>query len=453
MSGSNQLWTSAALAPESNNLLEQVVDRRNMVRACRRVVQNGGSPGVDGMKAEDLWVWLQRNHDMLAKRLLEGSYRPQPVRLAEIEKPGGGKRGLGIPTVVDRMIQQAMHQVLNPLFDPEFSESSFGYRKGRSAEQAVLQAQRYMQEGKRWVVDVDLSKFFDEVNHDVLMAKIKRKVTDKRMLKLIDRYLRTGIMQGGVASPRKQGTPQGSPLSPLLSNILLNELDKELERRGHSFCRYADDFVILVKSEKAAGRVFDSVVDYIEKKLKLRINRSKSQITTYHRLTFLGFGFLPGDQARLKVPKEIQKRFRKKAKQLFRMGRGRNLRRFINDTLNPFLRGWATYYRLCKIKKTVEELDSWIRRRLRLVTWRQWKRPYTRYKRLVTAGLDRDRAWKSAYNGRGPWWNSGASHMNHALPISLFAGLGLVSLRQLMLQTDSLLVFGTAVYGTVRTVV
>jgi RNA-directed DNA polymerase len=299
MSGSNQLWISAAFAPESNNLLE-------------------------------------------------GSYKPQPVRLVEIEKPGGGKRGLGIPTVVDRMIQQAMHQVLNPLFDPLFSESSFGYRKGRNAEQAVLQCQRYMQEGKQWVVDVDLSKFFDEVNHDVLMAKVKRKVSDKRMLKLIDRYLRTGIMADGVASPRKQGTPQGSPLSPLLSNILLDELDKELEKRGHCFCRYADDFEIFVKSEKAAERVFDSVVDYIEKKLKLRINRSKSQITRYYRLTFLGFGFLAGDQARLRIPKEIQKRFRKKAKLLFRMGRGRNLQRFINDTLNPFLRGWATYYRLCK---------------------------------------------------------------------------------------------------------
>jgi RNA-directed DNA polymerase len=433
MSGSNQLWTSAALAPESNNLLEQVVDRRNIASACRRVVKNGGSPGVDGMKTEDLWRWLQSNHDRLAKSLLGGNYKPQPVRLVEIEKPGGGKRGLGIPTVVDRMIQQAMHQVLNPLFDPEFSESSFGYRRGRSAEQAVLQAHRYMQEGKRWVVDVDLSKFFDEVNHDVLMAKIKRKVTDKRMLKLIDRYLRTGIMRNGVTSPRKQGTPQGSPLSPLLSNILLNELDKELERRGHSFCRYADDFAIFVKSEKAARRVFDSVVDYIEKRLKLRINRSKSQITKYNRLTFLGFGFLPGNEARLKVPKEIQKRFRKKAKLLFRMGRGRNLQRFINDTLNPFLRGWATYYRLCKVKTMVEELDSWLRRRLRLVIWRQWKHPRTRYKRLVAAGLDRDRAKLSAYNGRGPWWNSGASHMNQALPISFFAGLGLVALRRLML--------------------
>ena len=329
MSGSNQLWTSDVLTPASNNLLEQVVDMRNMTKACRRVVKNGGSPGVDGMKTDTLWIWLQRNHTRLTESLLEGKYSPQSVRLVEIEKPGGGKRGLGIPTVVDRMIQQAMHQVLNPLFNPGFSDSSFGYRKGKSAEQAVLQAQRYMQEGKHWVVDVDLSKFFDEVNHDVLMGKIKRKVSDRRMLKLLDRYLRTGIMQGGVTSPRAQGTPQGSPLSPLLSNIILNELDKELEKRGHSFCRYADDCVILVRSKKSALRVYDSVVEFIEKKLKLKINRSKSQITKYHRLTFLGFGFLPGKQIRLTVPKEVRKRFRKKAKLLFRKGRGRNLHRFI----------------------------------------------------------------------------------------------------------------------------
>jgi RNA-directed DNA polymerase len=434
MSGSNLLWTPAELAPSSNNLIEQVVDRRNMVRACRRVVSNGGSPGVDGMTTEDLWTWLQRNQGKLAVSLLEGTYLPQPVRLAEIEKPGGGKRGLGIPTVVDRMIQQAMHQVLNPLFDPEFSDSSFGYRKGKSAEQAVLQVQRYMQEGKRWVVDVDLSKFFDEVNHDVLMAKVKRKVTDKRMLKLIDRYLRAGIMQDGVASPRSQGTPQGSPLSPLLSNILLNELDKELERRGHSFCRYADDFVIFVKSEKAAQRVYDSVVDFIERKLKLRINQSKSQITRYHRLTFLGFGFLPGDQARLNVPKDVRKRFRKKAKLLFKTGRGMNLRWFITKHLNPFLRGWANYYRSCKAKQMAEELDSWLRRRLRLIIWRQWKRPRTRYKRFVAAGFAHDHAMQCAYNKRGPWWNSGAQHMNFVMPLSYFVKLGLVSLLLMIVK-------------------
>jgi len=434
MSGSNLLWTSADLAPTSNNLMEQIVDRRNLVKACKRVVANKGNPGVDNMSTQELPVWLQCNHEKLAKSLLDGSYPPQPVRLAEIEKPGGGKRGLGIPTVVDRMIQQAVHQVLNPLFDPEFSESSFGYRKGRSAEQAVLQAQRYMQEGNRWVVDVDLSKFFDEVNHDVLMAKVKRVVSDKRVLKLIDRYLRTGIMHDGVASPRSQGTPQGSPLSPLLSNIILNELDKELERRGHSFCRYADDFVIFVKSEKAAQRVFDSVVSFIEKKLKLKINRSKSKIIQRHQLTFLGFGFMPGDQARLKVPKDIQKRFRSKAKLLFRKGRGMILQRFITHHLNPFLRGWANYYRLCKVKTMAVELDIWIRRRLRLIIWRQWKRPYTRFKRFIALGFDFEHALQCAFNERGPWRNSGALHMNFAFPLKYFATLNLVSLYYLLLK-------------------
>jgi RNA-directed DNA polymerase len=275
---------------------------------------------------------------------------------------------------------------------------------------------------------VDLSKFFDEVNHDVLMGKIKRKVSDRRMLKLLDRYLRIGIMQGGVTSPRTQGTPQGSPLSPLLSNIILNELDKELEKRGHSFCRYADDFVIFVRSEKSALRVYDSVVGFIEKKLKLRINRSKSQITKYHRLTFLGFGFLPGKQIRLTVPKENRKRFRGKAKLLFRIGRGRNLRRFIRENLNPFLRGWANYYRLCKVKSMAEKLDGWLRRRLRMILWRQWKRPRTRYKRFITAGFKHDHAMQCAYNGRGSWWNSGAKHMNIVLTITYFNDLGLVSL-------------------------
>jgi len=434
MSGSNQLWTSADLAPASNNLLEQIVDRRNMVKACKRVVANGGNPGVDKMSTEELPGWLQGNHEKLAKSLLEGSYKPQPVRLAEISKPGGGKRGLGIPTVVDRMIQQAMHQVLNPLFDLEFSDSSFGYRKGKSAEHAVLQVQRYQQEGKRWVVDVDLSRFFDEVNHDVLMAKVKRKVMDKRVLKLIDRYLRTGIMQDGVTSPRSKGTPQGSPLSPLLSNILLNELDKELEKRGHSFCRYADDFVIFVRSEKAAQRVFDSVVSFIERKLKLKINPSKSKIIKGHKLTFLGFGFMPGDQVRLKVPKDIQKRFRSKAKLLFRKGRGMNLQRFITYHLNPFIRGWANYYRLCKVKTMAEELDSWIRRRLRLIIWRQWKKSRTRLKRFIAMGLDFEHAMQCAYNKRGPWWNSGARHMNFAFPLSYFANLELVSLLALIVK-------------------
>jgi RNA-directed DNA polymerase len=428
MSGSNQLWTSGDLVPSGDGLMEQIVDRRNMIKACKRVIENQGNAGVDGMSTEELPGWMQRNMERLLISLLEGSYRPRPVRLEEIDKPGGGKRELSIPTVIDRAIQQAIHQVLNPLFDPDFSDSSFGYRKGKSAEQAVLQALKYQQEGKRWAVDVDLSKFFDEVNHDVLMGKIKRRVKDKRVLKLIDLYLRTGIMKGGVSSPRTKGTPQGSPLSPLLSNILLNELDQELEKRGHSFCRYADDFVIFVRSEKAAQRVYDSIISFIESKLKLKINRTKSRITEGHRLTFLGYGFTREDQVRLRIPKDVQKMFRMKAKLLFRKGRGMNLHRFIKEYLNPFLRGWINYYKHCKVKANAEDLDSWIRRRLRLVIWRQWKRPYTRFKRFISMGFDYDHAMQCAYNSRGEWWNSGSQHMNFAFPKSSFGKLGLVSL-------------------------
>jgi len=398
------------------------------VKACKRVISNGGSPGADKMGCDELPGWLQRNKNKLRDSLLKGEYEPLPVRPVEIEKPGGGKRGLGIPTVIDRMIQQAIHQVLDPLFDLEFSDRSFGFRKGKNTIQAVLLCQQFQREGKRWAVDVDLRKFFDEVNHDVLMSVMKRKVKDKRLLKLIGKYLRTGIMQGGVSSPCQKGTPQGSPLSPLLSNIMLNELDRELEARGHSFCRYADDFVILVRSEKAAQRVYGSITGFIRGQLKLQINVEKSRIVKAHKLTFLGYGFTSDRHAKLRVPKAIQQRFKRKAKELFRRGRGMNLQRFIKERLNPLLRGWANYYRQCNVKGFAQELDGWIRRRLRLIIWRQWKKPHTRFKRLVSIGYDYDHAKQCAYNGRGPWWNSGAKHMNLSFPKKFFDQYNLVSL-------------------------
>ena len=428
MSVSNQLWTPDKPVPVPERLMEQIVDKLNLMRACKRVLANGGSAGIDGMQTDRLPAWLQRNLGKLQSSLLEGSYQPQPVRAVEIEKPGGGMRTLGIPTVVDRMIQQAIHQVINPYFDPEFSPFSFGFRKGRSTTDAVLAVQKYQQEGKRWVIDVDLSKFFDEVNHDVLMSLVKRKVKDVRLLKLIDRYLRTGIMQGGVASPRSKGTPQGSPLSPLLSNILLNELDKELEKRGHSFCRYADDFVILVRSRKSAERVFTSITRFIEKRLKLKINHTKSRIIRGHQLIFLGFGFTSDRRARLTVPKSIRKRFRMKAKELFRKGRGMNIRKFILDKLNPFIRGWINYYKHSNVKGFAEELDGWIRRRLRLIIWRQWKKSRTRFRRFTGMGYTYDPAMQCAYNGRGAWWNSGAQHMQFCFTKKYFDRLGLVSM-------------------------
>ena len=428
MSVPNLLWTPDKFVPVPDNMMEQIVDKLNLMRACKRVYTNGGSAGIDGMKTDRLPAWLQRNIEKLQNSLLEGIYQPQPVRAVKIEKPGGGKRILGIPTVVDRLIQQAIHQVLNPYFDPEFSPFSFGFRKGFSTTDAVLLVQKYQQEGKRWVIDVDLSKFFDEVNHDVLMSLIKRKVKDVRLLKLIDKYLRTGIMHGGVASPRSKGTPQGSPLSPLLSNILLNELDKELEKRGHSFCRYADDFVILVRSRKSAERVFTSITRFIEKRLKLKINQTKSRVIKGHQLIFLGYVFTSDRNVRLTVPKSIRQRFRMKARELFRKGRGMNIQKFIVDILNPFIRGWINYYKHSNVTGFAEELDGWIRRRLRLIIWRQWKKPRTRFRRLTAMGYNYVHAMKCAYNGRGAWWNSGAQHMQFCFPKKYFDRVGLVSM-------------------------
>lgn len=428
MSATNQLWTNVNAITLPDNLIEQIVDRSNLNKACKRVVTNGGRSGVDGMDTNMLRYWLQGNMSKLQNSLLAGTYVPQPVLKVEIEKPGGGKRELGIPTVIDRLIQQAIHQVLNPYFDPDFSDSSFGFRTGRSAHGAIRKAREYQRAGNRWVVDVDLHKFFDVVNHDVLMSLVKRKINDKSLLRLLNLYLRTGIMHGGVSSPRSEGTPQGSPLSPLLSNIMLNELDKELESRGHKFCRYADDCVVLVRSRKSAGRVMESLIRFIEKRLKLQINRSKSRIVRGWELEFLGYGFTIDKNVKLRVPKRVQQRFKVNAKKLFRVGRGMNLSKFIREKLNPVIRGWINYYSLCNVKGFAEDLDGWIRRRLRLIIWRQWKKPRTRFKRFYTMGFKFDHAMQCAYNGRGPWWNSGAQHMQFAFPKKHFYALGLVSM-------------------------
>lgn len=434
MSATNLLWTDVNTITLPDNLMGQIVDRSNLLKACKRVITNGGSAGIDGMNTENLGRWLQGNMSKLQTSLLEGTYVPRPVRLVEIEKPGGGKRTLGIPTVVDRMIQQATHQVMNRYFDPDFSDYSFGFRAGRSAITAVQKVQEYQRAGNRWVVNVDLHKFFDVVNHDVLMSLIKKKVKDVRLLKLINSYLRTGIMHGGLTSPRSEGTPQGSPLSPLLSNILLNELDKELERRGHKFCRYADDFVILVRSRKSAERVMSSISGFIERRLKLQINHSKSRVVGGWKLEFLGYGFTSDKNAKLRVPTSVRQRFKQKTRKLFRMGRGMNLTRFIRYKLNPTIRGWINYYSYSNVKGFAEELDGWIRRRLRLIIWRQWKKPRTRSRRLCALGFAFDHAMQCAYNGRGPWWNSGAQHMQFAFPKKYFSSLGLVSMLDFIVR-------------------
>jgi RNA-directed DNA polymerase len=414
--------------PQMVQMIEAVVERKNMIAALRRVEANKGSAGIDKMTVESLRPYLQEHWPRIKEQLLAGRYIPSPVRRVDIPKPDGkGMRQLGIPTVIDRLIQQALHQVMLPVFDSDFSESSYGFRPGRSAHQAVLASRAHVASGRRWVVDMDLEKFFDRVNHDVLMSRIARKVKDKRLLGLIRRYLQAGVLAGGVVSQRTEGTPQGGPLSPLLSNILLDDLDKELERRGHVFCRYADDCNIYVRSKRAGERVLASVTQFLANRLKLKVNQTKSAVERPWNRKFLGYSMTFHKQPRLKVAPASVKRFKIKLKGLFRTGRGRNLVKFIQE-LTPVLRGWANYFRLAEVKGVFEELDGWIRRKLRCILWRQWKRTFTRAKNLMRRGLDRDRALKSAMNGRGPWFNSGASHMHACYPKSYFDKLGLVSL-------------------------
>jgi group II intron reverse transcriptase/maturase len=332
-----------------------------------------------------------------------------------------------VPTVLDRLIQQALHRVLQPLFDPKFSASSYGFRPGRNAHQAVKAARGYVAEGKRWVVDLDLEKFFDRVNHDALMARVERKVKDERVLKLIRRYLEAGMMEGGVASARSEGTPQGGPLSPLLSNILLDDLDRELERRGHRFCRYADDCNIYVGSKQAGQRVMAAITAFLEQRLKLKVNASKSAVARPWERKFLGYSMTWHKKPKLKIAPQSRARLAEKIRQALRQGRGQSLKQAI-ERLNPVLRGWVAYFRLTEVKGVLEEIDGWLRHKLRALLWRQWKRVYTRARNLMKAGLDKLRAWLSATNGHGPWWNGGASHMNAAYPKSWFDRMGLVSL-------------------------
>ena len=423
--------TPGTFNQERRDLMETVVERENMERAMRRIMSNKGVPGVDGLRVEDLRGYLIRQWPAIKEALLAGEYQPQSVLGVEIPKSGGGMRQLGIPTAVDRLIQQAVHQVLSPIFDPGFSDSSYGFRPGRSAHQAVLKARDYVAEGRRFVVDMDLEKFFDRVNHDVLMARVARKVKDKRLLRLIRRYLQAGMLQGGVESQRVEGTPQGGPLSPLLSNILLDDLDKELEKRGHSFWRYADDCNIYVKTRRSGERVPASIRCVLEGRLKLRVNESKSGVHRPWERKFLGYSMTWHKRPRLKVAPEVEARLRSSLRVLFRQGRGRRLKDIV-ATLTPKLRGFAAYFRLAEVKNTFERLDEWMRHKLRCLIWRQWKRVYTRAKNLMKRGLDKERALKSAMNGRGPWWNSRASHMNQAFPVKYFETMGLMSLQHLV---------------------
>jgi len=409
-------------------LIEQVVRRENLVAAHARVVRNGGAPGVDGMSVDDLMTYCRQHWARIREHLLNGTYIPQPVRRVDIPKPDGrGTRTLGIPTVLDRFIQQAVLQVLSPIFDPIFSDASFGFRPGRNAHQAVRCARAHVAAGHRWVVDVDLEKFFDRVNHDVLMARVAQRVKDTRVLLLIRRYLQAGVMDGGLVSPRTEGTPQGGPLSPLLSNILLNEWDRELERRGHRFVRYADDCNVYVRSKTAGERVMTSLERFLMKRLRLRVNHEKSCVARPWSRKFLGYSVTWDRAARLRVAPAAVKRLKTKLRGMLARGRGCRLAAVVAD-LNLATRGWVAYFRMAEAKASFEDLDKWLRRKLRCIVWRQWKRPRTRIRELRRRGLDLARARASALNGHGPWWNAGASHMHAAVPTAVLRQLGLLSL-------------------------
>lgn len=412
----------------TDQLMEMICAEENIEEAMRRVRSNRGSGGVDGMSVEELPRYLQQHGVAVRQQLLTGTYRPQPVRSVQIEKPGGGQRELGIPTVVDRMIQQAMLQVLQGLIDGGFHDKSYGFRPGRSAHDAVKQAQAYIAEGYEYVVDIDLEKFFDRVNHDVLMSRLARRIDDKRVLKLVRAYLESGTMQGGVSSPRREGTPQGGPLSPLLSNLLLDELDWELERRGHRFVRYADDCNIYVKSERSGQRVLQSVERFVNKRLRLRVNHAKSAVATVWQRSFLGFSFLKGRHGVLRtIAPTAKQRFRAKVRQLSKRHRGRSLTRTIAE-LSQYLRGWKNYFGKSETPSDLRDLDGWIRRRLRSYHWKQWKHPRGRITALRKRGIE---FWDAVWlvrRAQGIWKPSRSKVMNRALPTAYFDELGLVRL-------------------------
>ena len=430
-------WRTDTSDPQEERLLEKVVASDNLHRAWKQVKRNKGAAGVDGRDIAETETFLREHWPAIREQLLEETYEPYPVLRVEIPKPGGGVRKLGIPTVVDRLIQQAITQVLVPIFDPGFSGSSFGFRPGRKAHDAVRQARKFQQEGKQWVVDVDLKQFFDEVDHDVLMARLGRKVKDKRLKRLINGYLKAGVVSEGAWHPTDKGTPQGGPLSPFLSNVLLDDLDKELERRGHSFCRYADDVNIYVGTKRAGERTMKAITRFVEGPLKLKVNQEKSAVARPWKRSFLGFTFLKiWGEMRISVAEKSWKRFREKVKALFRPGRGQNLERFIREVLNPVLQGWMQYFGIGASKQELRSHDFWIRRRLRDLVWRQWKTPSTRFKSLRELGCPLELAL-IANSRRGPWWCAGTPPVTHFLSPSFFRQKGLLSLSPDMVTCES----------------
>jgi RNA-directed DNA polymerase len=405
-------------------LIEEAVERENLKEALKRVKANKGSPGVDGMTVQQLPDYLKEHWPAIREQLLSGTYRPQPVKRVEIPKPDGGVRQLGIPTVLDRFIQQAVMQVLQRQWDRSFSEHSYGFRPQRSAHQAVAQAQQYMTEGYRWVVDIDLERFFDRVNHDKLMGQVAKRITDKRVLKLIRAFLKAGVMENGLVSPSEEGTPQGGPLSPLLSNLVLDELDRELERRGHRFVRYADDCNIYVRSLRAGQRVMNSIRSFITKKLKLKVNSEKSAVARPGERKFLGFSFTWGREPKRRIAPKAVIRFKERVRKLTRRTRGVSLAAMAEE-LGQYLTGWRSYFGFCQTPSVLHSLDEWTRRRLRSVVWKQWRRGRTRFAELREHGVGADLAAQTAGSGHGPWRLSNSPALSLALPNALFDRLGL----------------------------
>jgi RNA-directed DNA polymerase len=405
---------------EDEQLMEKVVDRENLLIALGNVKRNGGSPGVDGMTVEELPEYLKRKWLKIRGQLVEGTYVPSPVRRVEIPKPGGGMRQLGIPTVLDRFIQQALLQVLQQDWDVTFSDSSYGFRPKRSAHQAIEQSQRYLKEGYQWVVDMDLEKFFDRVNHDKVMSEVRKRVSDRRVNNLIQRFLRSGIEHEGKLIKPEMGTPQGGPLSPLLANLILDNLDRELERRGHRFVRYADDCNIYVRSRRAGSRVLRSISRFLEKRLKLSVNEAKSAVDRPWRRQFLGFTFSWKLNRRISV-KSI-KRFKNRIREITRRVRGRRIEAIIKE-LRRYMLGWQGYFNITQVRHILRELDSWVKRRLRCYLWKQWGR--RGYRELLKRGVSRDLAWNTAKSAHGPWRLSRSPGLAFALPAKYFAVLGL----------------------------
>jgi RNA-directed DNA polymerase len=406
--------------------MEAVLERENLKKALAQVKRNKGAAGVDGMTVGELPAHLKEHWLTIRAQLLDGIYRPQPVRRVEIPKASGGLRPLGIPTVLDRFIQQAVMQTLQADWDGTFSETSFGFRPGRSAHQAVERAQAYIASGHAVVVDIDLEKFFDRVNHDILMGLVAKRVTDKRLLKLIRAFLTAGVLEGGLVSPTEEGAPQGGPLSPLLSNLMLDVLDKELEKRGLRFVRYADDCNIYVRSQKAGARVLAGIERFLEKRLKLKINKAKNAVAKPSVRKFLGFSFTGGTAPRRRIAPQAIARFKANVRELTRRTCGRSLAQLVKE-LSVYLKGWRGYFGICQTPSVLRALDEWTRRRLRAIAWRQWKRGSTRFAELRRRGVGRDLAAQTVGNPHGPWRLANSPALTIALPNGFFASLGLAS--------------------------